>query len=161
MLKLSTLLFFFLPVSLLAQKVRVEISVTCTRPYCGGARPTEEMEKDAATPKPYGGAAFIWRSESGKVDSARTDADGKLHLKLKKGKYKIYEAWRYRLHTPNNLPFESFDKDCLKQEWEKMAFVVTVTKKTYTCVPQQAIVIPCDWSLPCLTEEVPIPPGRQ
>jgi hypothetical protein len=155
------LLLLTLPLSLSAQKVRVEIPVSYTRPYCGGARPTEEMEKEAATPKPLIGATFIWLSEDGRSDSVRTDSEGKLHLKLKKGSYKIYEAWRYRLDTPNNLPIENFDKLCLRAEWEQSTFQVTVTKKKYDYRILQPIVKVCDWSLPCLQGEVPVPPGRQ
>lgn len=155
------IILFALPLSLTAQKVRVEIPVTYTRPYCGGARPTEEIEKEAATPKPLIGATFIWLSATGKADSVRTDANGKLRLKLKKGNYKIYEAWRYRLYTPNNLPMDDFDKLCLRQEWEKYSFEVTVVKKNYTCVIVNPIVQVCEWSLPCLQAEVPVPPGRQ
>jgi hypothetical protein len=158
---LRLILFLSLPLSFLAQKVRVTIPVTYTRPYCGGARPTEEMEKEAATPKPLTGTTLIWLSENGKADSVKTDAEGKLKLKLKTGTYKVYEAWRYRLYTPNNLPMESFNKECLRLEWEKYAYLVKVSKRKYTITSVEPIVKTCDWTLPCLTEEVLVPPGRQ
>src|SRR5690606_25335664 len=103
--------------AILAQKKKVEILFTYTEPYCGGARPSEEMEQAAAAKQPYANKTIIYRSERGKVDSAQTNELGVLRIRIKKGTYYFYEQWRYNLYTPSDLPIERFDKTCLRAEW--------------------------------------------
>jgi hypothetical protein len=150
--------FVLLSFTLQAQKAKVSFPITYTQPYCGGARPSEEQIKASETPRPYANAAFVILHENGKVDSAKTDKDGLLKLKLRAGSYKVCEAWRYRLYTPNNLPISSFDKTCLRNEWEKVAYTLEVSKKKFQVKPLDPITNYCDWALPCLIESGPVPP---
>jgi len=142
-----------------AQKKKVEILFYFTEPYCGGARPSEEMEQAATSKQAYANKTIVYRSHRGKVDSAQTNDLGLLKLRLRKGTYFFYEQWRYNLYTPNNLPIENFDKTCLRSEWEKIAFKVSVERKKNTVIEITPIIKLCDWQLPCLTEgQWQIPP---
>src|SRR5581483_9411013 len=102
---MQKLIFFSLCLSLFsiacAQKKTISSKITCIQPYCGGARPTPQMEADAQKPKPYTSKMIIIVSDKGKVDSAKTDASGLLKKKLDQGNYKLYESWRHYKSTPN------------------------------------------------------------
>lgn len=146
--------------ALSAQKTRVQIEVSHLHPYCGGARPTEEIEKEASTPKPFAGKTFIILSEKKKIDSVRTDDKGLLTIKLKKGSYRIYEAWRYNLETPGHADIMQFDRTCLLAEWEKVYATLIVEKKKFRHQVLNPIVDFCEGQYPCLNS-VEVPPGRQ
>jgi hypothetical protein len=140
-----------------AQKKRFDITVTYTQPYCGGARPTEEMTREAEKARPYAKRSLIFVSEKSKVDSAKTDENGFLTLKLKKGTYLFYETWRYYLYTPENLPIEEFDRECLKTEWQKPLCKVSVTKEEVKITGLNAITKFCPWNVPCIRNNPQIP----
>lgn len=143
-----------------AQKKNLSVMVSYVLPYCGGARPTPEMEKDAATPKPYANKKIIIVSENGKVDSVKTDAAGKFKRKFTVGRYKFYEAWRYYKSTPDGSPEERFDRACMVDEWKKEFMVVNVYKKAVKWEKNEPINLHCDWAYPCLKESH-MPPRRE
>jgi hypothetical protein len=142
------------------QKKKITQQLFYTADYCGGARPTPEIEAEAATPKKYAGRSVIFVSDAGRVDSARTDSAGEFRIKLRAGTYRLYESWRYYLYTPDDMPIESFDRECLKKEWEKPIAVLLVEKQKIRMVPQNNIVKFCSWAAPCLTTQDPATPGR-
>jgi hypothetical protein len=157
-MKYNILLFIFLfSLTGLAQKKKIRLTFEYIKPYCGGARPTEEMTKDAETPKPYAGKTIIYISGKGRIDSAVTDERGTLNLKLKKGYYLMFERWRFNLYTPNDLPIENFDRQCLKTEWEKAICRVKVKRKSTDINALNPIVQFCSWNSPCLTSTPAIP----
>jgi len=143
-----------------SQKTKVEFVITYTQPYCGGARPSEEIQKEAEKPKPYAGMTLVVVNEKNKIDSLKTDDRGTFRKNLKKGTYKVYEAWRYNLYTPNNQQIELFDKTCLINEWQKPVLQIKVERKTFNLTILNPIQNFCDWQLPCLKDEL-VPPGRQ
>jgi hypothetical protein len=146
----SVILFCLCSTVLLSQKKKVQICFTYIEPYCGGARPTEEMEQDAQKRKVYANKTIVYISSRGKLDSATTNSEGKLQLKLRKGTYSLYEQWRYNMDTPNNYPIESFDRECLKIEWEKMVYKLEVGRRNVSLKEINTILIPCSWQTPCL-----------
>jgi hypothetical protein len=143
-----------------AQKKALSFHVDFVQPYCGGARPTPQMEADAQKARPFSGKTIIIVSDKGKVDSVRTDAKGNFKKKLDAGTYKFYESWKYYKATPNGDPVSNFDKDCLEKEWAKAFREVTKGKSTVTEKSEGPIVIPCPWKVPCLLEQF-MPPVRE
>lgn len=158
MKKLNLLLLVLLPLFVAAQKITVKIEIKHHKAYCGGMRPSEEMEAELSKLKPLANTKFIIVRNKKIVKTLTTDSEGVLSCRLKKGDYKIYEAWRYNLETPNNLDPSSFDKNCLITEWEKVYGNLHVEKRNTAFFENYAIYLPCDWQLPCLTTEIPIPP---
>ncbi|MFO0357351.1 MAG: hypothetical protein ACK50A_10365 [Sphingobacteriaceae bacterium] len=142
-----------------AQK-KVMTDVKYFQPYCGGARPTPEMELDAQTPKPYASKIIYFVSAKGKVDSAKTNEIGVFYIKLKPGVYKCYEAWRYKKQTPDQSASDRFESDCLKKEWDKEFMILTVSKVKFTKQNTNQIINQCDYNLPCL-KETSKPPMRE
>jgi len=145
--------------SCVMQKTAVSLQVTYTEQYCGGARPSEELQENAEKNKPYANRTLVFVSQTGKIDSSRTDAQGNLGIKLKKGSYSIFEAWRFNLFTPEDLPIESFDRECLKQEWTQPYGSLLLDKKTMVFKKLNPIIKYCSWRAPCLLQQE-IPPGR-
>ncbi len=133
-------------------KKTIRLKVEYLQPYCGGARPTPEMEKDAQTPKNYANRTIIFVSSNGKIDSTKTNASGDLKIKLPIGNYKMYEAWRFYKASPDGSSKDKYDKECLSQEWTKDFGKVTVTKKTIAQSDKEYIVNYCDHMFPCLLE---------
>ncbi|MBL7917188.1 MAG: hypothetical protein JNM96_02250 [Bacteroidia bacterium] len=142
------------------KQVKQTVSLTYIQPYCGGARPTEEMEKDAATPKPYATKKITLVSESGKIFNLETDEKGNLNLKLKDGIYKMYEPWRFNKGTPDGTEFKRFDNNCLNQEWNKEFSVLEVKGNTAKLKEVYTIYNYCDFNLPCILESQK-PPMRE
>ena len=142
-----------------AQK-KVMTDVKYFQPYCGGARPTPEMELDAQTAKPYASKMIYFVSTKGKVDSAKTNEIGVFYTKLKPGVYKCYEAWRFKKQTPDQSATDRYDMECLKTEWNKEFMILTVTKVKFTKQNTNQIINHCDHNLPCLKESAK-PPMRE
>jgi hypothetical protein len=142
---------------LLAQKKVFNAKITCIQPYCGGARPTPEMEADAARTKPYAKQTIVFISTAGKIDSVKTDADGNLNKKLKVGKYKLFESWRYYKLAPHGEDFLHFNKECLAKEWGVHFMEITITKKAISKNDEGPIYLFCSHTSPCQSEANPIP----
>lgn len=155
----SVLLLLLSSFFCLSQKRSICLAITYIEPYCGGARPTKEMEEEAKKAKPYIKKSIIVVSESGKIDSAKTDALGLLNLRLRPGKYKLFEAWRYYRQPPSGFSMKDLDKDCLTLEWQKEVFSLSFGRKNMGSHPKNQIVIYCPWATPCLLESArpPLP----
>lgn len=149
----------FTPLFLQAQKIKVSVEVKSLRQYCGGARPSEEIEKEYSTPQAHKGAIFLIVKDKKIVATVKTNELGTFKCKLKKGSYQVFESWRYTLQTPNNLDFGMFDKTCLIKEWERAYGELEVDSKSFRFKELYPIIKLCDWSLPCLNVEVPVPPS--
>lgn len=150
----------FAGLTIKAQRTRVEFPVTFTKPYCGGARPDEEMQKKAETPVPYANMTLIYFDEKKKIDSVKTNAAGIFRKKLRKGNYQLFESWRYNLYTPGSKDITSFDRNCLLAEWQKPFATLRVERKQFKLVILTPITEFCEWQVPCL-KDTEIPPGRQ
>lgn len=158
--KFLSISFIFLSTITIAQKKKITCTINYYKPYCGGARPTPEMEKDGQTPKPYSKTTVIFVSQNGHVDSAKTDANGGITLKLKAGTYKFYEAWRFYKKTPDSTDTIRFESPCLKEEWAKEFQVLTLTKKSSNIEQKNTIIEFCDYQIPCFIHNFK-PPKRQ
>ncbi len=150
--KTVVVLFFFI-LCACAQNKKVTVNVTALKPYCGGARPTPDMVKASETPVPFSHKTMILLRSDGKIDSVRTDEGGKLDLRLKKGKYQLFETWRYYKLAPGNRELTAFNKECLTGEWKQPYKVITVSKSGFTVRDSAAIIQYCDWRLPCITDD--------
>ncbi len=157
--KISFILFLFSAFSGVSQKKCVNIPITYTDPYCGGARPTKEIEAAAQTPKPYANKILVVVSESGKTLVVKTNSTGILKLKLKAGSYKIYEAWRYYKQAPAPTQLKDMDPECLKLEWQKETYSLKIDSKNTDILLKNEIVLHCPWAIPCLLESAkpPVP----
>ncbi len=136
-----------------AQKKELTQKISFIQPYCGGARPTAQMEEDARKAKPYANKSIIIISEKGKADSVKTDKDGSFKKTLKIGKYKLYEAWRYYKKTPDGSSMTEFDLACLKLEWQKEFKVINITKEKIMEEEKFEINAKCPYSSPCVLEK--------
>lgn len=157
---LALIFFGFLTVSIFAQTKTLTVQINYIEPYCGGARPTPEMEKDAQTPKPYANRTVYVVSGKGKSDSVKTDNNGIAIFKLKPGKYKVLESWKFFKQTPDRSPSDRFIPDCLVKEWDKEFMQIQVTRKSITKTDMYELVNHCDYKLPCFLEGFK-PPKRQ
>ncbi len=151
MKKLLTLVFLISAFLTFGQKRLIRCQVTQKHPYCGGARPTPDMEKDALIPKPYARKTFIYKIKS-KVDSVTIDDNGFFTVTLKPGTYKFYEPWKFHKRTQDGSPIDHFDKKCLEAEWKKEDLLLVVSKKTekFTNNIEQG---KCEWQYPCYLKE--------
>lgn len=153
-------LFFISSFTSCAQKKLASKKIEYTEPYCGGARPTPEMEEEAQKPKPYAGKTIILISESGKIDSAKTDDKGVFKKKISPGKYNVFESWKYYKKTLNGISINSFDKNCLESEWKKPFMTIIYSKKSVSIESKEPIILYCDYNTPCILEKH-MPPKRQ
>jgi len=151
------ILFLLTGTTASCQKKLQSIKISYLQPYCGGARPTPEMEAEAQKPKPYAHKTVIIVSENGKVDSVKSNEAGIIKKKLIAGKYKLYESWRYYKSTQTGDPLSEFDKSCLEEEWKRYFMEVTVTKSKLTQKSDNPIILNCSWDAPCMLETHKVP----
>jgi hypothetical protein len=115
--------------------------ITSTSSYCGGARPSDEMLADIATPRPFPSKTIYIKK--GEVNSQKkkivlvltTDTNGRFQAKLPLGKYLIVDEnkkdlkyynqllKKYKVETTN---FEAVDTVCLKKWYSKPDYVLKI-----------------------------------
>jgi hypothetical protein len=173
-LKISVILFLFSFLGLAqtggVKPVRVTVKgkLTQTSQYCGGARPTEEVLKEAATPKPYANKVFYVRvgktnSLNGEViTSFTTDVNGEYSFQITPGTYSIVQEKQLKALTPEDLKSTAeikVDGKCMKKWWAK-PFHLLVVKTENITIPDQNIHHPCFVSgdTPCMKYVGPMPP---
>lgn len=149
---LIALSFCLTTVVVFAQKKTVTVPITYMQPYCGGARPSKEIEADALVPKVYANKVVIIVSSKGKVDSVKTNELGVITKKLNTGTYKLFETWRYYKKAPQHFLVSDFDKACLKDEWKKEIAEIIITKTETKIIQKNTIINACGWQLPCILE---------
>lgn len=135
-----------------SQKKLVSTQINFMQPYCGGARPTPEIQADAQKAKPYSNRTIVAVSNKGKVDSAKTNTEGTFKINLKPGTYKLFEAWRYYKKADGGLAVSDFDQECIKAEWKKEIKEVIVSKTEIKVTDKNEIIQICPWNLPCILE---------
>lgn len=131
-----------------SQTKKVCVKIAQFIPYCGGARPSPEMEAKLKIATPYANKKLIYVSENNKIDTITTDKNGYLKTKLAQGKYNFFEPWKYYKQIPNGEPESNIKMDCLAIEWAKPDLVITVAK-TNTVV-NNLIYPACPYRFPCL-----------
>lgn len=161
MQKFSYVLFFFLmSISFVnAQKEKIVLTISCRGEYCGGARPSQEMIEAAQRSKPYANKVIVIISDKYKVDSVKTNDKGELIFKIKPGKYKLYEAWKYYKTGSQGMDVSKFDRECLKMEWNQEIYRIIKEKKKKTRIEVGLeIMNRCEFGMPCLRPENMHPP---
>lgn len=138
-----------IPCFAFSQSKKVKLKLVQVMPYCGGARPTEEMKKAAEVPVAYANKKLISVSDKQRVDTMLTDAKGYLITKLPYGVYTIYEPWKYYKSIPKGMQENNLQMDCLKEEWLKEDLKITITKKS-TQVINNLKYPKCAHQFPCL-----------
>jgi hypothetical protein len=158
-LSVGLILFLFSGFLSYSQKYTVQVVVTYIQPYCGGARPSEEILEMARTPLPYVEKKVIAVNEKGKAFKLKTNKEGKIVCKLKEGNYKLFEEWRFNKNTPDGQPHKNYDANCLKAEWLKEFAVLTVESKKLDYRETNGIVNTCNYNIPCVLDSFrgPIP----
>lgn len=125
-----------------SKKILISGTVTETNDYCGGARPSDEILTQLATPRPLvNKKIYIKKGEVNAFDSKvilvlTSDSKGNFHAKLRPGKYLVVDSTKkdpayynlllktYKNQTANYL---AIDTVCLKEWFLKPAGVFEVT----------------------------------
>lgn len=152
-LKTPLLLFILaLGYTSLAQTLPISFTVTVIKPYCGGARPTPEMEEMAQTPQPYSEKTIVLVNTKGKCKKLKTNSEGVITCSLKVGDYKLYETWRGCKKTPDGTSKKRYDKACLKTEWTREFAKLNISSTSSEYTITNGIIEYCDSNIPCLLE---------
>lgn len=148
----------------------VQVQITKTSSYCGGARPSDEMVKDLETPKPASEVRFFIGSggvNQGKefVLEGKTDKHGHAVVKLPAGQYYLVFEDK-TLDSKNNLlktygnetrHYSAIDKSCLEDWFKQPESSFSVERRPLVIEVNQHI--PCSWqAVPCADYHGPLPP---
>ena len=119
-----------------SQTYAIKGTVQQTSPYCGGAKPTQEIIENLAIPKPFANKLFYIRQ--GKKNNTRnkilkkftTDSNGNFSFKLPKGVYSIIvEEQLQPIKSKDYINrFQTVDDSCLQAWWQKPYYVLIVQK---------------------------------
>lgn len=121
-------------------------------PKCGGKKNPDTTSYFLLKNK-----KFIVQYSSNKIDTIITDALGKIKLPDKKGKYYLYEPWKFYKTAPPEFPLQFYNKTCLTKEWKKPDFIITIiSSKKYRIQPQYLIPY-CIDKHPCLRTDTALP----
>jgi len=134
----------------------VQVTISYTRPYCGGARPTPEMEEAASRKNPYANQMFYWM-QGDKVDSVKTDANGQLKAKLKGEKWVLYEGWQYYNQGPDGQSAANFKAECLEELRRKPLLTINFSKSKPRVDTVLHIAYTCPYAHPCIKEGYAVP----
>jgi len=143
-----------------AQKRSLTLEMFYYEPYCGGARPSEEILAETKKPHTCAAKKFILISASGKIDTVFSDARGRIKLKLKKGSYRLMEPWRYYKSSPDGSDLKRFERSCLEIEWARALADIDLNGKKGKTKFNYEIIHFCEWAQPCLSETF-VPPTRE
>ena len=146
-----------------SQRIPIYGTVTETRSYCGGARPSAEMLTALATPAPA--AQKVIYIKKGEVNSFNSkvlvkvtaDENGNFHAKLSPGKYLIVDSTKkdtsyynlllktYKSKTANYGPI---DTKALKKWYLKPDAIFEVSEKETKTISVN-FHVNCDGYIPC------------
>jgi hypothetical protein len=74
-----------------AEKVDVDIQLTSTQSYCGGAEPPEDLLVEYKTPKPFNGqTVYLFNSDEVSVGNIDAKTDSNYQMRLKPGSYTVH-----------------------------------------------------------------------
>lgn len=124
-----------------AKKISISGSVTGTRQYCGGARPSDEILTQVATPRPISNKKiYIKQGEVNSFDSKvllvlTTDSKGNFRAKLRPGKYLIVDSTKKDTSYYNAIlktykfqgnAYQAVDTACLRKWYLKPECIFNV-----------------------------------
>jgi hypothetical protein len=147
--------------SVFAQGVaqKVEIVLTKTTPYCGGANPPAEILEEASKQKiPFGEKFYLIKGAQNTVKrriikAFTYDSSGVYTLRLPAGTYSIINAFGFnKVSTDKNR----FDINCLQQLWKKPVYTFTVTAGKSNLFSSNITEL-CPYNVPCSKEKMAMP----
>lgn len=120
------LVFFLLPAfTLLAQhKARIKVHVTYTNSYCGGARPTPEIEEKYKTPRDLSEYHLVLAGK--RTHKVKTDSTGNFTATLPRDTYKIHLTRKKESLVTN------YDPSCEKMLKASYGELIVSDEKEYT-----------------------------
>lgn len=150
---------------------KVEVMVTQTSSYCGGARPSEEILQELNTLKPASGLTiYIGKGNSNHgvdfVVSSKTDELGKVSVELSEGIYYIvfdnktaaYKESLLTTYGTETKDYSAIDITCLESWFATPEITFHVQKNNLRTIVLNHH-IPCSWSaIPCVNYRGPLPP---
>ncbi len=123
-----------------AKTVTVSGNVTQTNSYCGGARPSDEILNQAATPRPFPNKKFhVIKGEINTVGreiflSFTSDSIGDFSFKVAPSTYSI--ILDEQAQAPDTKKYESevvkVDEACFKEWWAKPYYLLEVPAASQT-----------------------------
>lgn len=143
---------------------RVEITVTRTEDYCGGAVPTRIMMQELATPKPYVRASFVIIADdkSKKQYAVVTNEEGKIIAELPYGTYRLKNSFQTRKNLLDELKANPYyfvsDEQCILTWQEKGLYTFRCDQPEYsgTFNIHRHCFVP--EAMPCISYTGPMPP---
>lgn len=107
MIKRVFVYLFCLCGALMLAQTKSRVHVTYTNSYCGGARPTPEIEQEAITPRDFHDVHMVFEGRT-RV-KVKTDSAGNFTASLKPGKYKVRLT-----KLKNEAHYTNYDPACSK-----------------------------------------------
>src|SRR5204863_3456058 len=93
------------------------------------------------------------------IISFNTDSLGQFKIKLKSGGYCIIEEYKTKpMVAHKNDENSKWDEKCLEEDYAKCNYLLDVSNKNVDGVNIN-FHKPCEWALPCLQYEGPLPPS--
>jgi hypothetical protein len=155
------------------KKFKVEIIITQTFSYCGGAEPDPDLLKEMGKASAFAGKKiYIKQGEKNSFNSkivleAVADKDGKIEFSLPPGKYFIVDELKkdtsyyktlLKTYKTTTASYSAIDPICLKKWYEKPELIIEIKNadvKDLTLNFHQA----CSWEkIPCAQYSGPMPP---
>ena len=145
-------LFLGFSLSFFSQKYSIQLQFVYKQPYCGGAKPNAEMVAESEKDKPLDNHTFYVYRKNKCIDSLKTNENGIATVNYKAGTYCLVEAWKRFKKTPDGSPLKDYDKACLKKEWAKPNYKLTLTSdKDFKLELNQTVIKGiCFYKYPCL-----------
>jgi len=140
----------------------VEVQITQTFPYCGGAAPTEEMMNQS---RPANGNYILVNKTSKQKSTVVADSTGTIYLNLENGEYSLRQTYKdmtfeefYAKNSGKGNSFISRDVDCYRKWWENnlLDFTINDTTEVKTKVTFGSACF--TGNNPCLIYTGPYPP---
>ncbi|MCC5922187.1 MAG: hypothetical protein JJT77_00260 [Crocinitomicaceae bacterium] len=155
--------------------VPLQITLTTSKAYCGGAKPTPEILEKHQQKTIFSFAKIIihegdknlWQSPNPMVFQA--DSQGVITTRLKEGTYAIVFEYKkdtlifekLKLDILNNVQLTGFKEDCLIRYFDQPDAIFEVKKGSVENFEINK-VIPCSWNTyPCARYIGNLPPGRK
>lgn len=131
---------------------QINITLKYKKAKCGGARPQDTTSYFLLSNKKW-----ILISPHNKIDTVYTDGNGILKIPNKKGRYKLFEPWKYYQSTPFGFPIQLYNRQCLQKYYQTPDFTIKVhSSKKYNLTPAYYSSI-CPDKHPCLRTDTIIP----
>lgn len=178
LISLLPALMAFAPCKNKKKSFTISGNITSTYSYCGGARPTPEMEQDARTPKALAGKTIYLRAgEKNDVkkpilQSISSNDKGQFELKLAAGKYVIVEERKkdrkfveevLEKYKEKSAYYTAVNPECIEKWLQTPDFSFEIDEKGKLKSGEKILQInyhqPCSFrSIPCVSYTGPMPP---